>query len=122
MAHVLIVDDDLHVRRALEGLFSAVSIETVSVADGAEAIELLATATFAAILLDLRMPVVSGFEVLDHIRSARPELMTRVLLITGLPIHIVEDRVPELRDRVFLKPFDPVDLIRSVEGHIALYT
>jgi len=51
--------------------------------DGSEAIEKLKSREYAAILLDLLMPVVDGYGVLDYLRAERPELLQRVLIVTA---------------------------------------
>ena len=52
-------------------------------ADGQEALERLSGREYAAILLDLRMPVLDGYAVLDYLREHRPDLMQRVLVVTA---------------------------------------
>ncbi|HYI13049.1 MAG TPA: response regulator [Thermoanaerobaculia bacterium] len=57
---------------------------TVEVAfDGAHAIEKLKSRTYAAVLLDLRMPVTDGYGVLDYLQEERPEILSRVLIVTA---------------------------------------
>lgn len=51
--------------------------------DGNEAIEKLKRREYAAILLDLLMPQVDGYGVLDFLRSERPELLRRTLVVTA---------------------------------------
>lgn len=51
--------------------------------DGFEAIEKLRVREYASILLDLRMPHVDGFGVLDFLTAERPELLGRVLVLTA---------------------------------------
>src|SRR3954447_12319640 len=56
----------------------------VETASGAlEAIENLKTRQYAAILLDLHMPQVDGFSVLEFLRDHSPDLLNRVLIVTG---------------------------------------
>jgi CheY-like chemotaxis protein len=57
---------------------------TVEIArDGGEAIEKLRNHRYSAILLDLRMPVVDGYAVLDFLRAERPDLLSTVLVVTA---------------------------------------
>jgi CheY-like chemotaxis protein len=57
---------------------------TVEVAcDGADAIEKLKNRTYAALLLDLRMPGTDGYGVLDYLEEERPEILPRVLILTA---------------------------------------
>jgi CheY-like chemotaxis protein len=51
--------------------------------DGQEALEKLKSRQYAAILLDLLMPVVDGYAVLDHLQRENPALLDRVIVVTA---------------------------------------
>jgi CheY-like chemotaxis protein len=51
--------------------------------DGAEAIENLKIRQYAAVLLDLRMPNVDGFGVLDHLKAHTPQMLRHVVILTA---------------------------------------
>jgi two-component system sensor histidine kinase/response regulator len=51
--------------------------------DGHDALERLRTKRYAAVLLDLKMPVVDGFAVLDFLRDHSPDMLRRVLILTA---------------------------------------
>jgi CheY-like chemotaxis protein len=51
--------------------------------DGREAIDRLRTRRYQAVLLDLRMPIVDGFAVLDFLKEHRPEALPNVLVVTA---------------------------------------
>ena len=53
--------------------------------DGATAIAALANADFDAIILDLIMPDVDGFTVLERLRATKPHLLHRVIVTTAFP-------------------------------------
>ncbi|HEU4889436.1 MAG TPA: response regulator [Thermoanaerobaculia bacterium] len=79
--------------------------------DGNEAIERLKTTQYSAILLDLLMPVVDGYAVLDFLRAERPELLQQVLVVTA---SLAAREMQRLNDyqvrRVIPKPFE-VDVL-----------
>jgi CheY-like chemotaxis protein len=52
-------------------------------ADGREAIERLRTRRYAALILDLRMPIADGFAVLDFLEEHQPAMLARVLVVTA---------------------------------------
>jgi len=56
--------------------------------DGLEAIDKLRTKTFHAIILDLLMPQLDGYGVLDHLRANSPEMIRRVLVVTAALIFL----------------------------------
>jgi len=51
--------------------------------DGGEALEKLKTGNYGAVLLDLRMPNVDGFGVLEFLKANRPEMMRNVIVLTA---------------------------------------
>jgi DNA-binding response OmpR family regulator len=116
MHRILVIDDDLDnlvlVRAVLEG----VGFEVVSTADPASAPALAEEGDFAAVVLDLVMPGVSGLEVLKALRD-NPK--TRSLPILFLSSRAdTADRVRGLRegaDDYLAKPCDPTELVLRVQ-------
>ena len=109
----LVVDDD----PALQGLFNTLlgrdGFSVDCAPDGRQAFEYLRRGSYSVILLDLMMPEVNGFELLERMERESPGLLRRVIVMTGASQRIV-DNVD--RSRVFgliRKPFDIHDLIRS---------
>jgi len=84
------------------------------VADGAEAIERIKSRLYAAVLLDLRMPIVDGYGVLDFMAAERPEILPRVLVVTASLSAQELDRVSDYRIcNVVSKPFE-VDVLQAL--------
>lgn len=84
MTRVLVVDDQFLIRAGLVGLLRAApGIEVVGEAgDGAEAVELAATTRPDVILMDIRMPGMSGVVATEKILAEAPEPAPRVLVLT----------------------------------------
>lgn len=78
---ILLVDDDEDMRSLLADVLSDEGYEVIQAANGAEALVLLHRETFAAILLDKRMPGLSGMDLLPGLRVICPE--TPVIVITA---------------------------------------
>jgi len=75
--------------------------------DGAAAIEKLTKNEYAAILLDLLMPVVDGYSVLDFVRDQRPGLEQRILVVTAALSPREKERVRRYGVRAIIaKPFE----------------
>ncbi|HET8773874.1 MAG TPA: response regulator [Thermoanaerobaculia bacterium] len=75
--------------------------------DGQEALEKLKSRQYAAILLDLLMPGVDGYAVLDHLRRETPALLGRVIVVTASLSPRELDRVRAYPIHGLLpKPFD----------------
>jgi CheY-like chemotaxis protein len=83
MAPILIVDDDATIREMFARALASIG-EVEQAADGGEALRLLATKKYGALLLDLHMPMIDGFMVL-HALSAKPgpNRDTPVLVVTA---------------------------------------
>jgi CheY-like chemotaxis protein len=80
-------------------------VETAN--DGMEAIAKLKSRPYAAILVDLLMPRADGYSVLDFLRSERPELMRRSIVLTASVMPREISRVREYDVFGMLaKPFD----------------
>ena len=78
---ILIVDDDPTVNRVLEDLLSALSFSTASATNGPEALEKIKDSEFTFILVDMKMPDMDGFELIDRVRDTAPELS--IIAMTG---------------------------------------
>ncbi|MEV0320148.1 response regulator [Streptomyces sp. NPDC050658] len=84
MTRVLVVDDQFLIRAGLVGLLRAApGIDVVGEAgDGAEAVELAAETRPDVILMDIRMPGMSGIVATEKILAEAPEPPPRVLVLT----------------------------------------
>jgi two-component system response regulator HydG len=81
LSRILIVDDDLDMREALEGLFSAEGYACEAVPDASSALALVSRQTFDAVVSDVRMEGMDGLELLDNLNVSHPALP--VVLLTG---------------------------------------
>lgn len=82
---VLIVDDEIDIRETLQEVVEMAGCRALLAANGAEALEVLANNRPCLIILDLLMPVMTGGELLDRMRSV-PELASlSVIVSTSAP-------------------------------------
>jgi PAS domain S-box-containing protein len=79
-AEILIVDDDPRTLEMLEETLRSAGYETQSVQSGARALEVLSSKLVSAVLLDLLMPGMDGFEVIRHVRG-QPTLADLPILV-----------------------------------------
>ena len=104
MAHILVVDDEPAVRRALERALKLDSYEVELAADGREALDHLADTPADAVILDVMMPGIDGVEVCRRMRAAGDR--TPILMLTARDA--IDDRVTGLEagaDDYLVKPF-----------------
>ena len=78
---VLFVDDEAPIREVMANELPRMGHDTTIHADGESAIAAIDAATFDAAIVDLRMPGVSGWDVIAHIKKVSPE--TEVIISTG---------------------------------------
>jgi len=82
-AAILLVDDDPKTLELLEETLRGAGYETQSVQSGARALEVLSSKFVGAVLLDLLMPGMDGFQVIRHIRQSQKLLALPILVMSG---------------------------------------
>jgi CheY-like chemotaxis protein len=114
---VLVADDDASIRQLLSTLVRREGLEVDTATDGVEAVALLRQNDYAAVLLDLMMPRMNGFEVVEFLREHPREPKPLVIAITAYTEETFKDLDPELVAGVVRKPFEIAalgQLLRSV--------
>ena len=79
---VLVVDDEETARENLQGLLESSGFAPAVAADGQEALERAAEQDFAIVLMDIKMPRMSGMEALPKLHKQRPD--TIIIMTTGV--------------------------------------
>jgi len=80
--YVLLVDDNEATCTLVTALLQREFVVEIG-SDGMEALERLRTTNYAAVILDLRMPLLDGFGVLDFLRDQKSDLLRRTLILTA---------------------------------------
>lgn len=112
---ILVVEDDPAVQKALRRLFETEGYAVETQSDGKSALDSVQASTPAAIVLDLRLPKVSGSDVCKEIKSVNPALPIVVLSAAS----DVSDKVLLLElgaDDYVTKPFSPRELLARVRA------
>ncbi len=110
--HILVIDDEEIIRDSCVQVLSSDECDVQTAEDGQKGLELIRERLYDIVVLDLKMPGVSGMEVLKEIRTHFPE--TLVVVITGYAS--VESAVEAMREGAYdfiPKPFTP-DEIRFI--------
>lgn len=109
---VLIVDDDATIRELLVSVLRRRDLMVDVAGDGREALDLLKENSYSVVLLDLLMPNVDGFGVIENLGSAISTPV--VLVITGADRALIRQLDPQRIHGVVNKPFDAEDLATLV--------
>lgn len=101
---ILVADDDAPVRDLYTHVAARVGVEIDVVASGRDAIEALKTRKYDIALMDLNMPRLSGWEVLDYLRTRRELRPRRLFIITGFNDQLISEADREVVSAVLYKP------------------
>jgi CheY-like chemotaxis protein len=107
---VLIVDDDPSIRQLVATILRREKLDVTTAADGLEAIELLRRDNYGVILLDLMMPRLDGFGVIEFLKENPPALKPIVLVITAYADQKFKEVDSDIVAGVVRKPFEVADL------------
>ena len=111
--NALIVDDDQALRGMAKNVLARKGFTVDSASDGRAAFDQIKRHNYSVILLDLMMPNVNGFELLDRLERDSPSLLPRVIVMTGASNRMTE-KVDALKIwGVIRKPFDIENLAQS---------
>jgi CheY-like chemotaxis protein len=113
----LVADNDERVRRTAHGLLGRFGCTVETARDGKEALTMARLGAYDAILADIRLPDLSGYDVFCGLRSAQPK--ARVILMTAYgydPSHSLVKARQEGLHAVLYKPFRVDQLIDALEN------
>ena len=116
--YVLIVDDDPSILEVLEARLMAADFKTYKAANGADALEILKLNPVDILVSDIKMPEMSGLELLEKTRATFPELPVIFLTAYGT-IPDAVDAVKAGAVDYLTKPFDGKELVWKIEQVIA---
>lgn len=111
---VLVLDDDASMQRLVSKLLSRNGYKVDVATKGLQAIDAIARNTYDAVLLDIMMPTEGGMTVVKHLREHAPDLLKRVLLLTGTPDSVLSSVRTHVAGVVH-KPFEAAALIEAVK-------
>ena len=113
---VLVVDDDAAILRTVTEILSDEGYTVLTATNGAEALTILAEASPRVILLDMRMPVMDGWQF----ARARDERQRAIPLVVMTAAQDARQWAREVGAAAYLaKPFDLAELLDTVERHVS---
>jgi CheY-like chemotaxis protein len=104
---LLIVEDDIPTRMLLEVVALRNQFRPVLCGDGRSALRRVESDDFDVILLDMRLPELDGFVVLERLAFSAPQLLPRVIIVTAIsPARLRASQHVAAVWRVLRKPFE----------------
>ena len=112
MAKIFIVEDDVNIAKMLEVTLSIGGYESERCDNGKKAVDLVTSQSYDLVLLDVMLPDMDGFKVIEYIDKEE----TAVIFLTAL--QDVMDKVKGLKlgaEDYIVKPFETVELLARIE-------
>lgn len=125
---VLLADDDPDIRTIVRQFLERDGIQVVEARDGREALELIAERDFDLLIVDLLMPILDGYGVLQEIRrraeahapSGEGAIPMPIIVLSSMSQQVHRDRVLQMGAKEFVvKPVDPDELYAIVGRHLS---
>lgn len=116
IARIYIADDDIDIRNLLTFAFLGEGHEVLPLSDGAQAVQAVTEDPPDVLVLDVMMPILDGFRVLDELENGGLRHRTRILMLTAKGSE--QDRLTGLErgaDFYLSKPFDTDELLSAVQ-------
>lgn len=115
---ILYVDDEETLRSLVKDQLQLEGFTVETADDGDTAVAMLPKNNFDVILLDVRMPRMSGIEVLKHIRNNK--ITSRVIMLTGVDdLGVALEAVKNGANDYLTKPYDLTNLVRCIKRVIS---
>ncbi|HEX6123544.1 MAG TPA: chemotaxis protein CheW, partial [Ktedonobacterales bacterium] len=114
-SYLLVVDDSPSVRRVVSNMLKAHGWNVQTARDGIEALEVIARERPAAVLLDIEMPRMDGYELMATIRSQEQYRTLPLLVLTSRAATKHQQRAVQLgADAYIIKPYQDEDLLNQI--------
>jgi CheY-like chemotaxis protein len=115
--HVLVVDDSPSVRRVVSNMLKQHQWEVQTARDGVEALEMVAQETPAAILLDIEMPRMDGYELISTIRAQEQYKTLPLIVLTSRAASKHQQRAMQLGASSYVvKPYQDEELLNTLNS------
>ncbi len=111
---VLYVDDEETLRGLVQDQLSLEGFSVETADDGDTAVAMVSKKTYDVILLDVRMPRMSGIEVLKHLKKSK--IYSRVIMLTGVDdLGVALEAVKNGANDYLTKPYELANLVKCIK-------
>ncbi len=119
--NILVIDDDVHIRRVLELKLKNAGYQVFVAEDGEAGMEMINTKLPDAVITDVEMPKMNGVSIVkevDKFRNEHPFLVLIVSCSIGFEEH---QWIDKMRDTYFMeKPFSPNKILERIDGFFGI--
>lgn len=117
MPYVLVVDDEPNIVLSLEYLMQQAGFEVITAEDGESALARIKEQTPDLLLLDISLPGMSGFDVLETLRASPEHAQLPIIMLTAHGREVEREKGLALgADDYITKPFSTHTLVDKVRG------
>ncbi len=121
-SYILVVDDSPSVRRVVSNMLKAHGWNVQTARDGIEALEVIARARPAAVLLDIEMPRMDGYELMATIRSQEQYRTLPLIVLTSRAATKHHQRAIQLGANAYIiKPYQDEELLNQIASLVAAH-
>jgi CheY-like chemotaxis protein len=113
---ILVVEDDPAIRRLVKMVLERQGYRIEVAADGLEAVLKLGVLEYDAVILDLMMPNLDGFVLIETLAANDPARLNRIIVTSAASPAVINERMRGTPFDLLLKPFDIADLARVVRA------
>ncbi|MBN1384255.1 MAG: response regulator [Elusimicrobia bacterium] len=123
---ILIIEDDLLVSNTLKKALKKSGYEVFTAFDGIEAVKMAQQEKPNLILLDVMLPKMDGFSVIEKIKNSQDIAHTPIIVMSAFSPTIIKEKIPEYekkskgsRTLFFIKkPFETEDLLKEIKDFL----
>ncbi|HUP65490.1 MAG TPA: response regulator [Thermoanaerobaculia bacterium] len=110
----LVCDDDKSIQQMMATMLKRAGFSVESCSEGSEALQRLRDVDYDLVVLDLMMPGVDGFAVLNYLAENKPRRLKRVIVTTAVSSSMLSG-IPAGICHIMPKPFDMNEFIKQAE-------
>ncbi len=117
---LLVVDDEESIRQVFTRVLRRSGYEVETVADGETALKHILQHDYDLVLCDINIPNLSGDQIYAELAQKKPDMLPRLLFITGdTHSHRIQQFISKVDNPFLAKPFDLDDFLRAVQQALA---
>jgi putative two-component system response regulator len=120
VSHILLVDDEPTILDSVSQLLRAGGYHVSAFNNAVDAISFLAGNSVDTVLTDIRMPQVSGIDLLDNIHETAPEIPV-ILMTAYAELEVAVEAIHKGAFDFLIKPFKPIRLFHSINKAVSYY-